>query len=553
MLTTFQKDIVSECMRKKRGCICVPMGSGKTLMSLYITTLIHDSMPALIVCSKTLLGNWVAEIEKFFDKSLKYDVFHKDYMTQTEFDSYIPDAGTDIVITTPEVLTKIYKESMIDSKFVEMTFEDRGGIFPVGVKRYLLPRRPFLRSIQTNINANSFVYYITWKCMIIDEIQQFSNIESSRCAAISAVYSKYRFGTSGTPVTEPKIERILGYYCMIGDTTFPNCKPDVERYIKSDEYPGLNSTMIVRTRVDFELPKCSECIISHDLTQEEISIYATLKNVVVNLTKAIALNRHNANLVRTLHADVLTMIMYMRQFLVCPLIPYANIMLNYKITELSTQFVRSIQNLNLNHWLNDPVASKSSRILRIIDTVNKHTTERCIIFTCFRLNLNVIKHYVFEDTRRPVFVLNSKDSSCARTSTISNFEETTNGILLLTYNIGSEGLNLQKSHIVLLADVWWNDAKVAQAIARVMRRGQTEEVKVYLFTSQTGIENGLYDKHIDKRNLINSLMCGKMNGEIRNLSMKEIVKMIIDDANTNKLKDARLLTVSDSKITICTS
>lgn len=544
MLTTFQQEIVKECLEKRKCCMCVPMGSGKTIMSLYITKLIGDCMPALVVCSKTLVGNWISEINKFFGQSLKYDVFHGDYMTN--FKNYTPDMGIDLIITTPEVLSKIYTENRIHSKFVSITLEDRGGIFPIGVKHYHTPLKPFLRPINTEVTPSAFIYCIKWKCIIIDEIQQFSNIDSLKCCAISAICARYRIGTSGTPITEPKIERILGYYSIMGDSSFPNCKPDAEKYLKSSLFPGINSTMVIRTHTDFVLPKCVEHIISHTLTREELTVYTSLKMVIRNLIKLVKLNKDNIVLVRSINAQLMAMIMYTRQFLVCPLMPYANIMLNgHKKNEFSMQFINDVKSLDISEWLTNPDASRSSRISSMIEVIQNHKNERCIIFTCFRLNLNVIKHYIENDTKRPAFTINSQDSIDKRRTTLSNFEETQNGILLLTYDLGAEGLNLQKSHIVLLADFWWNDAKISQAIARVLRRGQQEQVIVYLFTSQTGIENGIYNKHIDKRNLISSLMHGQMVGNVRTLKMNDIVNLIMSEENTSKLKEARCLATNE--------
>jgi SNF2 family DNA or RNA helicase len=216
-------------------------------------------------------------------------------------------------------------------------------------------------------------------------------------------------------------------------------------------------------------------------------------------------------------------------------------MLSDKKSEMTLRFEEEIKKLNIDKWLSDENSSKSSRIVAMIDTLSKHPDERCIIFNCFRTNLKATSHYISQDTKRPVFTVKSEDSAPDRTNVISQFEQTHNGILLLTYDLGAEGLNLQQSHVVLLADVWWNDSKVAQAIARVARRGQTNPVSIYIFTSNTGIEKSLYEKHIDKRNVINALMTGKMEGNIRKISMKDIVRLILSGETTDTLADARRL------------
>ena len=539
VLTTLQREIVAECLRKRKGCLCVPMGTGKTLIGLTIINRIGSNMPALVVCSKTLIGSWVSEINKFFGDKLKYAVYHKDYMGK-QFHAYRPTVGTDVVLTTPEVLVGIYKEHNIHSRFVVSTLEDRGGPFPTRVNRYIIPTRPFLPSVHEANNA--FIYSFTWKCLLIDEVQQFTNIESVRCEAISSVLSRYRWATTGTPITEPKIARLLGYYLLIGDDSMPNSIPDAATYLASTAFPGLLSTMVIRTQdqLDFTLPKHTETIISHTLTWEEEAVYTTLKEVIKQMQATAEANPGNTTLLNSINSQLLSMILYTRQSLVCPLLPYTILMLNgSKRNIMSKCFAEEISKLNLEEWLQDENASRSSRINEIISVLGKHPDERCIVFTCFRTNLNVMEYYISKDTGRVIFTINAKQSAIRRGQVLEEFGASDNGILLLTYGLGAEGLNLQSSHVVLLSDVWWNDSKMSQAIARVLRRGQTEEVSIYLFTSNTGLEKSLYEKHIDKRTIINSLMTGKMVGEIRPLNMKAIVRMITTDEVLTTFKSAR--------------
>lgn len=539
-LTRFQSDIVKECIEKRRGCLCVPMGTGKTLIGLSIINRIGDYTPALVVCSKTLLGSWVNEIEKFFGDKMNYVVYHRDYMTSEDFNSYTPSEGTDVVLTTPEVLAKIYTEHLVNTRFVTSELEVRHPFIPISVNRYHVPTRPFL-SVESSIeHTNAFVYALPWKCLLIDEVQQHTNIKSLKCEAISAVYSRHRWATTGTPISEPKAERIMGYHLMIGDSSFPNSLPDARNYLTTD-YPGLCSTMVIRTQdqLDFKLPPCTEHIITHSLTPEETAVYTSLKKVIKSLQQTAQTSK-NITLVRSVNAQLLSMILYTRQFLVCPLVPYSSLMMNgSKKNEMSQCFEEEINKLNLGEWLNNENASKSSRINAVIESLANHNEEKCIIFSCFRTNLNVMSYYISTDTNRQVFTIKSTDSSRKRDDVLADFENTTNGILLLTYDLGAEGLNLQQSHVVLLADVWWNDSKISQAIARVMRRGQTSDVSVYIFTSNTGIEKSLYEKHIDKRTVINALMNGKMEGSIRKFKMKEIVSLILTDGNTDILAEAR--------------
>jgi hypothetical protein len=52
-------------------------------------------------------------------------------------------------------------------------------------------------------------------------------------------------------------------------------------------------------------------------------------------------------------------------------------------------------------------------------------------------------------------------------------------VLLISYKIGSEGLNLTEATNVILLDVWWSHSTSEQAIARVLRMGQVKTVNIY--------------------------------------------------------------------------
>lgn len=530
-LTSFQRDIVKECESRRRGGISVPMGSGKTLLALAMASC-HKS--ALVIVSKTLIESWKFEIQKFFGDSLKYAVFHSNVKG---FQTFIPSADTVLVITTPEVAAKAYKQNGINRHMITTELEDRGGPFPVLINRYHVPTRPFE---PVTSQFGNWLFSTSWDCMFIDEIQSYTNVSSTRCLAMASIYAKNKWGLSGTLFTEPKPERILGYHLIIGDGTFPNSIPDASKYLKQSNFPGLKSTLVVRTMTDYTLPNVNEQIIEHELTADERKIYKALKSVMNSIQASVLAYQtaRDTAMTRKFNAMLLAMITYARQFLVCPLIPYACIAIDLlniqKKNQLAMEFNREMANLNLENYLSDPDSSKSSRIQCIIDVINSHKDEKIVVFTCFRTNLNVMQAYIPED--RSHFVLASNHTSMRRAEILSDFEKSSNGILLLTYDLGAEGLNLQHCSTVLLADMWWNCGKTQQAIARVLRRGQLSTVNVYFFTSNTGIEKGLFTKHVDKLKVLKELESGPARSKVKPLTTREIIDLINLEDNANLLR-----------------
>jgi SNF2 family DNA or RNA helicase len=539
MLTDFQKEILDECLKKKRGCMCLPMGTGKTIISLNIIKRVRYIVPALVVCSKTLISNWLHEIHKFYGDSMHYVVYHPEYMSK-EFHEYSPNVGTDVVITTPEVVAGIYKRLAIKDHFVtkeeeETISDDLTTTTKVVVNRFHVPRRPFLSL--DHPSPCSFVYSLPWKCVLVDESQQYTNVDTTKCRALSSIYSKcIRFMLSGTPINEPQPGRILGFHLLMGDDKFPNSKADAKRYLRT-AYPGMRNHMVIRyqDQLDFRIPEHNEIIIAHELSENEQMLYASLKEVLKYIiTRKSDDKRHGACILAT--------ISYIRQFLVCPLVPCKNLVRGTVTSIMSRYYRKVIKQMRLKDLLKSP-SCFSTRILEIVKVLKKHDSERCIVFNCFRTNsIEIIKHleFVYNDDERTRFTLNANHSISERIDIIKRFELTTNGILFLTYQLGAEGLNLQSSHIALLADPLWNVGRTDQAIARIVRRGQTENASIYLFTSNTGLEQAIFKKHIDKNKIVKRFFDGCVsNTLIHQLNIKDVLKLIVKTEVTGLLQEAR--------------
>jgi superfamily II DNA or RNA helicase len=128
-------------------------------------------------------------------------------------------------------------------------------------------------------------------------------------------------------------------------------------------------------------------------------------------------------------------------------------------------------------------------------------------------------------------------SSHERFKLLEEFGVGKGNILLLTYDIGAEGLNLQASNTVVLLDFFWNDGKTQQAIARVLRYGQVAPVvNIYMFTGNTAIEKALFDKHDSKLTVIDELSKGQATTKISRVKIEDILNIINKEDNLTAIK-----------------
>ena len=185
---------------------------------------------------------------------------------------------------------------------------------------------------------------------------------------------------------------------------------------------------------------------------------------------------------RKFSSYLLAMISYLRQCTVCSLLPISSIAIDLTDfkgkSELSKMLMDEIKKLDLNKWMDNEDSAKSTRIMKSLEVINKHSEENIVVFGCYRMFLDVFKEFLPKN--RKFYIITSTMSSKKRSKILDKFQEGNGNILLLTYDIGSEGLNIQKNcHTVLLTDFYWNNGKTSQSIARVLRYGQlSKEVNI---------------------------------------------------------------------------
>merc|ERR1712224_893941 len=79
-------------------------------------------------------------------------------------------------------------------------------------------------------------------------------------------------------------------------------------------------------------------------------------------------------------------------------------------------------------------------------------------------------------------------------------------VLLISLKAGGVGLNLVAATRVYMLDLWWNPAVEEQAIQRVHRIGQTQDVHVYKFVVRSTIDSNILTLQRLKAHLCEGLL-----------------------------------------------
>jgi DNA repair protein RAD5 len=134
-------------------------------------------------------------------------------------------------------------------------------------------------------------------------------------------------------------------------------------------------------------------------------------------------------------------------------------------------------------------SAKIGALLGHLKTLRReHPGTKSVVFSQFTSFLSLIEPAL---TRAaiPFLRLDGSMSQQSRAAVLSEYASSTKAVvLLLSLRAGGVGLNLTMAKRVYMMDPWWSFAVEAQAIDRVHRMGQSDEVKVYRFIVKESVE-----------------------------------------------------------------
>lgn len=139
-------------------------------------------------------------------------------------------------------------------------------------------------------------------------------------------------------------------------------------------------------------------------------------------------------------------------------------------------------------WRND---SKYKTLLRSLQSLfSKDHHEKVVVFSYFRATLQYLGERLEEDGIRTIMLHGGTPDKDA---TITEFRKSRDDNVLLSSEVGSEGVDLQFARIVINYDLPWNPMRVEQRIGRVDRLGQqSPKINVWNLFYKNTIDARIY-------------------------------------------------------------
>ncbi|KAK3296337.1 SNF2 family N-terminal domain-containing protein [Chaetomium fimeti] len=175
------------------------------------------------------------------------------------------------------------------------------------------------------------------------------------------------------------------------------------------------------------------------------------------------------------------------------------------------------------------VGNSSAKIVALINQLRElrkeNPTMKSVVFSQFTSFLTLLEPALSRANMHFVR-LDGSVAQKARAAVLDEFKESKKfTILLLSLKAGGVGLNLTSAKRVYMMDPWWSFAIEAQAIDRVHRMGQDEEVKVFRFIVQDSVEQRMLKIQDRKKFIATSL--GMMSDEDKKMQRIEDIRDLL--------------------------
>ncbi len=198
--------------------------------------------------------------------------------------------------------------------------------------------------------------------------------------------------------------------------------------------------------------------------------------------------------------------------------------------ESAVEAEEDLSDLDLTQLVDHDFEAGDSKFTKLMELLNstKDPGEKVVIFAFYRGTLSYLRRRLFEKGISVTVIHGGVDHD-RRWEELDRFRDPSGPRVLLSSEVGSEGIDLQFCRTVVNYDLPWNPMRVEQRIGRIDRVGQKAKVlSIVNFKVKDTIEERLYERlHEKLLRFTNSL------GDLESIIGEEVQKLTVDLLSQN--------------------
>jgi hypothetical protein len=407
----------------------------------------------------------------------------------------------DLVITTYDTVSSACKNGQY---FDHVRMYGEKGLNTGRVVGYKQRKKESLNPT-TNKTGPQLIFEVPWTRMFLDESQCTANPTTCRFESVISVYAKHKWCLTGTIHRNYPVDVWSQlFFCGYSGVPHPNewkktwklsfFKHNLQKRIMDITYASAG----------IQMPVLQEKEIQIQFTNNEDSIYGA----ILKLARETLVD---VNLHKLQYSALLAMFVALRKSCICPFLAVTH---NGQLSK--TQQHERQHLTGINAWVTNVAGAAGlycSKFDRVVDIVRNDTQsqDKILIFSSFATALELLSERLASEHITNGLVI-GKMTHKHRENVLQSFRRGELKTLLLTYKVGSEGLNLTEANHCIFLEPWWNYATTDQAKKRAWRLGQEKPVTVHKLVFHHSIETLILLLCEDKRKVGNFFKTGKDPG-----------------------------------------
>lgn len=189
----------------------------------------------------------------------------------------------------------------------------------------------------------------------------------------------------------------------------------------------------------------------------------------------------------------------------------------------------------------DMIDSKFDALLQILKIIFSHDNKKVIVFAVFRKTLKYLKIRLAKAGFKSVVIYGG--TKINKNEVLRQFQTDDSMQVLLSSEVGSEGLDMQFCNSLVNYDLPWNPMVVEQRIGRIDRFGQKSPlVHIYNIIVRESILEDIYERLLTRIGIfkesigdLEAILDSDINDEGKSISIRDALKKLERDFYTDKL------------------